>query len=394
MVVHIENGTTDLAPGVLSVPRKPYFDPDFHQREMSRLFQAEPVVVGLSAEFSRAGDYKAVRLLGRSLLIVRGTDGVARVLLNSCLHRGAEICEEGRGNRKHFTCPYHGWGYGCDGELRLVRRPDHVGQLPADIDRLVALPSVERHGLIWATMDPNSSVDLADWLGPFETELESLGLETWTLHSYHEVPGPNWRLAFEGYLEGYHTDVLHSRTVGAQLVPNVTAVDYFGRHQRISFALPDLQWKVRSGATTAELGASIIPNHIVFPNLSLAGAWSDHATICIVYPSGEAGKSVTHIFTLTRRVPETKLERAVLRQFDGVMLKVTRDEDYPVVQSIQDANRYSGGDFIFGRNEGAVQHFHREVTRYHADGDAQRPAVGGSAHAGAPTLIQLSNTKA
>ena len=365
MVSHIENGTTDLAPNVLTVARAPYFDTTKFQFELQRLFGVEPIIVGLTAEFPNPGDYKAIRILGRSLVIVRGADGKVRVLSNSCLHRGAEICESGHGNRKLFTCRYHGWCYGLDGGLRHVRKPAHFGEVPASSKGLVAFPSIEKYGLIWASLDTGGELGLDAWLGAFAPELASLDLGDWTLHAHHAVPGPNWRLAFEGYLEGYHSDVLHSRTVGAQLIPNVAAIDYFGRHQRICFALPHLPEAFGRDAPAAELGAAIVPNHIIFPNFSLAGAWSDQATVCIVYPSLAIGESETHIFTLSRKAPKTRLERALLRQFDGVMLKVTRDEDYPVVRSIQESNKNTSGYFTFGRNEGALQHFHHEVEQYH-----------------------------
>ena len=43
-------------------------------------------------------------------------------MLNSCRHRGAEVCRVHRGNARVFTCFYHGWAY--DGTGRLVSVPD------------------------------------------------------------------------------------------------------------------------------------------------------------------------------------------------------------------------------------------------------------------------------
>ena len=47
----------------------------------------------------------------RQIVFVRGKDGVVRALLNSCTHRGAEVCRERSGNANSFQCFYHGWTF-------------------------------------------------------------------------------------------------------------------------------------------------------------------------------------------------------------------------------------------------------------------------------------------
>ncbi|MGN5477864.1 aromatic ring-hydroxylating oxygenase subunit alpha [Cupriavidus basilensis] len=47
-----------------------------------------------------------------------GTDGKINAFFNTCPHRGATVCRERSGNSKNFQCFYHGWVFGCDGNLK------------------------------------------------------------------------------------------------------------------------------------------------------------------------------------------------------------------------------------------------------------------------------------
>jgi phenylpropionate dioxygenase-like ring-hydroxylating dioxygenase large terminal subunit len=54
-------------------------------------------------------------------MMVRGEDGVVRVVMNRCAHKGAKLVSEPAGNvGKFFRCPYHAWAYDLDGKVRAV----------------------------------------------------------------------------------------------------------------------------------------------------------------------------------------------------------------------------------------------------------------------------------
>jgi phenylpropionate dioxygenase-like ring-hydroxylating dioxygenase large terminal subunit len=63
-----------------------------------------------------AGDFVAVDIAGRPLLLVRQADGSLRVLHNRCAHKGAQLVTSPSGNAgRIFRCPYHSWTYRLDG---------------------------------------------------------------------------------------------------------------------------------------------------------------------------------------------------------------------------------------------------------------------------------------
>src|SRR3546814_16683515 len=67
-------------------------------------------------QFSEPGDYEALRIFNRPIVIARDKTGKLNAFYNMCRHRGVEVAD-GKGNTKLFKCPYHGWTYDLNGNL-------------------------------------------------------------------------------------------------------------------------------------------------------------------------------------------------------------------------------------------------------------------------------------
>ena len=62
-------------------------------------------------------------------------------------------------------------------------------------------------------------------------------------------------------------------------------------------------------------------------------------------------------------IPTTEDERAAVETFSQMTLQAVRDEDYALVATVQGALRSGANDsFLIGRNEPAVQHYHRAIA--------------------------------
>jgi len=66
------------------------------------------------------GDVLPVGLLGRDLVVFRGTDDVARVFDAYCPHLGAHLGFGGRVCDDGISCPFHGWRFDGQGTVREV----------------------------------------------------------------------------------------------------------------------------------------------------------------------------------------------------------------------------------------------------------------------------------
>src|SRR6185369_8513800 len=241
---------------VLELPADTYTDPARWAREVEMVFKRLPLLVGFTAEMPRAGDYKAMDFVGVPLLVTRGRDGTVRAFLNVCAHRGAPVAPTGHGSAGRFTCPYHGWTYANDGKLIGIADRAKFGDIDASCRNLTQLPCEERAGLIFAVLTPGMPLDLEGFLGGMLEELRHFKLETWHYHGHREIAGANWKVAYDGYLEGYHFATLHSATLLPKTIPDVMQFKAYGPHMRISFAgkniaelreLPPDQWYQREG---------------------------------------------------------------------------------------------------------------------------------------------------
>ena len=94
-----------------------YTAPNFFDREVDRIFGRCWNFIGHAGRIPAAGDYFTLEYAGVPLIVIRDRKGVLRAFANTCRHRGSRLLE-GAGNCRAIKCPYHGWIYGLDGELR------------------------------------------------------------------------------------------------------------------------------------------------------------------------------------------------------------------------------------------------------------------------------------
>ena len=115
-----------------------------------------PLCLGHEDQLDTSGTVLAREVAGLPLLMTRDSSGAVHVFLNACRHRGARLVtgEETVCRRSSLSCLYHGWTYGLDGRLLSVPRRDAFPTLDVAAHGLRQLPSAVRHGLIWATLDP------------------------------------------------------------------------------------------------------------------------------------------------------------------------------------------------------------------------------------------------
>lgn len=362
LLAHIENGTTDCLPGVYRNPVEAYGSDEVLRREKAVLFREFPLLMALSCELRQPGDYRTEDHSGVPILLVRARDGQAKAYLNVCRHRGAKVAE-GCGRRNLFTCPYHAWSYDTDG--RLVRIPTEHGF--ADIDRaelaLTPLPVCEKYGMIWVKPAPGADFDIDAYLGGLGPELASYHAESFHHYETRIVERPlNWKLACDGFLEGYHVGPLHRTTIAPILQGDHLLFDVYGRNQRLIMSRanigrlksqPEAEWNVLR---------HLVAIYQLFPNTMFV--WQgDHLEINRMFPLGNRADASVMIMSLY--VPEPPATKQAVRHWDAnmdILWRTVCGEDLPVGESIQ-KGLFSGAQdaVVYGRNEPGLQHFHEMV---------------------------------
>ncbi len=355
---NVHNAMPDQADQPMRVPASSYSDPEQFEREMREIFLRVPIMVALACEVREPGEYVAFDLVGRPLVVVRGDDGMIRTFLNVCRHRGAKVAGDVCGTARRLTCPYHSWSYDNSGALVGVPGRDTFGDV--DVAGLVELPTEVRAGAVFATLDPDGDLDLDGWLDGLEDSLVALRLDEF--HPYR-VPtyldSPNWKLAADGYLDGYHIGYLHRNTIGRTAITNRNTYDLLGPHVRIGFASKAIEEPERD-RPIAELMSLV---HYVFPNVSLSGGHGDTLMMSRLLPGPTVDRSRTLQFQFYRQ-PIVGDMVAVAEEKRQTYEAVVRDEDCATIFQIGEALPAIGdGHVIFGRNEPGNQHLHRTIAQ-------------------------------
>jgi len=363
LLAYLETRTTAMAEGVYRNEVSDYTCPKQLMREREVFFKHGPLNIGLSRLLPSAGDYMTHDYSGYPILLVRHEDSSLRAFLNVCRHRGARVAEGCGKGARGFSCPYHAWRYGTDG--RLVARPDERSF--AEIDKskrgLRELPVVEKYGMIWLSPTPGASFDLDAALGGIERDLAAYGLESY--HHYETrvlTRRINWKIVVDTFLETYHLSALHQKTVHPLIYDNLTTFDAFGRNLRSIGARRTIE--TLRGVPEAEW--NLIPYSaiicVLFPN-TIFVMQGDHVETWHVFPDGErADSSVMYVSLYT---PEPATTESAKRHWDRnmeLLITTVDKEDFPLSEGMQ-RGFYSGAqdEVLFGRNEPALQHFHKSV---------------------------------
>ena len=363
---HFENKTTDQADQVMSNPVEAYVDPDRYESEINRIYKKLPLALCLSSELPSKNTYRAMNVVDTPVLITRSEDMKARAFLNVCRHRGSPVCREGSGQNRKFICPYHAWTYNHEGKLIGMYGEKTFGEIDKEEFGLVELECSESAGLVWVMLSPEIKFNINEWLGDFALELETLNLKDWYIFDQRELEGPGWKVALDGYLEAYHHNQLHGDTVGKHTVGNLLVLDTYGPHQRLTFgrkSLKDLIGKPESDWNSPLENIRLI--HSGFPNLSISGVLGDHCLVSQIFPTSSPEKTITRQTILAAREPKSKDEKEASENFNQMVLQAVKDEDYKMGLQIQSTiSKMSSYNFVYGKNEPAVQNYHNWIKRF------------------------------
>ena len=212
-IEHVRAGTIPQEPDVFRVPATNYYDPDRWQVEVDRIFKRLPLMLAFSAELSEPGAYKALEAAGVPVLLTRANDGEVRAFVNMCSHRGSMVVEEGLGTARRFSCPYHAWTYDQKGSLVGILSREDFGDLDASCNGLTPLPVAERAGLVFVVLQPGAEVDFDAFLCGYDDLLGHFHFDEWHLVARRKIEGPNWKVAYDGYLDFYSSRPFPNRAI-------------------------------------------------------------------------------------------------------------------------------------------------------------------------------------
>ena len=351
--------------------------------ENRRLFARTWVLAGFGQQIPAPGDIMPVTIAGMPIVLVRNRDGAINAFHNVCLHRGTTVVDKPCRNVLFMTCPYHAWTFDLQGTLVGVFQEKDFGAVDRATHGLVPLPVLERAGLIWVVLDRNSKLSIENFLCGYDQMLENFGFESWYFFSRRTLKGPNWKIAYDGYLDLYHLPILHKNTFGTE-IPNRALYYPWGPHQRVGAIGRTGPTRVDAGGATAAVpGADVKPPEqwpdaalmsgvwTIFPHISIASfdAGGRGVMLSQLFPGESALESYTVQNYLMEKPPSEEQREAAHKMFEMLEF-VVREEDYATGLRQQRALQSGARSHVlFGRNEGGGQRFHGYTDRLIAMSD-------------------------
>ncbi|HEX8650976.1 MAG TPA: aromatic ring-hydroxylating dioxygenase subunit alpha [Pyrinomonadaceae bacterium] len=194
-----------------TIPAPWYVDSRIMERERRNVFARSWQMVGRVDQLREPGQYVTFEVAGEPLMVVRGSDDTLRGFFNVCRHHAAAVMTETEGRAHNLRCPYHGWTYSLEGELKGT--PDFTGVCNFDrsANGLVPVEVDVWENWVFVKLEPVGP-SLAEFLGSdLIAQVRPLGLETlhW-MERRHYTFDCNWKVFVDNYLDGgYHVPYLH-----------------------------------------------------------------------------------------------------------------------------------------------------------------------------------------
>jgi len=193
------------------VPKERYYDPDFYQLEVERLWPRVWQMACRLEEIPRPHDVVEYEFLDQSVMVLRTGDMGVAAFQNACRHRGVRLVQGRATCADGFTCPFHGWCYTVDGtNTRVPRRKSFArhNMEPGDID-LVPVRCETWGGCAWINFD-NDAPPVRECMEPSASILDAWKVESLRTEKWYAARLPvNWKLAVEAFVEMYHVVVTH-----------------------------------------------------------------------------------------------------------------------------------------------------------------------------------------
>ena len=197
-------------PDAYTIPAPWYTDPRIAQLELQNVFSHTWQSVGRTEQVEKPGQYVTASVAGEPIVAVRGGDGILRAFYNVCRHHAMTVMNEPCGHAQHMRCPYHGWTYNLEGELRGMTEFEGVCNFDRAQNGLVPVRVELWENFIFVNLDPNAA-SLRDFLGALVGLAKPLnfgGLKFVERRSY--VQQCNWKVYVDNFLDGgYHVPHMH-----------------------------------------------------------------------------------------------------------------------------------------------------------------------------------------
>ena len=212
----------------------------------------------LSAELPECdGAPIRVRLMAEDLIAFRDSNNRVGLVDQHCPHRRAPLFF-GRNEDCGIRCSYHGWKFDVDGKCLETPAEPADSQLKDGV-RLLAYPTVERGGVVWAYLGARDAM-------PAPPDYEWLRVPATHRFVTKSFEHCNYLQALEGGMDTSHSSYLHNNSIG-----NMKALRNRDTAPRTDIEVTDYGYTYISHRDLGDEGNYVRVYHFVMPNQQMRG---------------------------------------------------------------------------------------------------------------------------
>ena len=347
-----------------SLPAKVYVRPAYLDLEKKEIFYKSWQYVCYAEALAKPGDYVAVNIQDRPIVVLRDKDDQLNAFYNVCRHRGHELLS-GTGNVKSIVCPYHAWCYDLKGKLFAARHSETMQNFEFDDFGLMPIQVETFCNMVFVNLDPNTA-SLAEQSGELRQEIESYAPDLAQLTHSHRLTytiKANWKSVVDNFLECYHCSVAHRDFV------SLVDIDNYRVHTHGIYS-SHIAPAGKTENSAYDTNDAAVQDHAVWwlwPNTCLLRyPGSPNWMVWRFIPIDAETTYEEFDFFFEQREPLPGQMEAIT-YIDEVLQK----EDIDIVESVQRGMKtpaYEQGRFVCdingsGESEHAVHHFHSLYLR-------------------------------
>jgi choline monooxygenase len=193
-----------------TIPAVWYTDGRVAALEQQNVFSRTWQAVGRTEQMEMPGQFVTATVAGEPIVVVRGSDHQLRAFFNVCRHHAMTVVNESCGTAKHLRCPYHGWTYNLEGELRGMTEFEGVRDFDRTKNGLVPVRVETWEKFVFVNLD-SQAAPLRDFLGELVERVQPLGLsELRFVERRSYTQQCNWKVYVDNFLDGgYHVPHMH-----------------------------------------------------------------------------------------------------------------------------------------------------------------------------------------
>ena len=203
--------TTAALDQASTIPAAWYTDDRVFHLEQQTVFSQSWQVAARADQLKRPGDYVTTEIGGEPIVIVRGSDDRLRGFFNVCSHHAAAVMTEAEGHANNLRCPYHGWTYSLEGELKGTPDFNDVCNFERSENGLQQIEIGSWEKWVLARIAGAEPAPQQVFEAGLSAQIRALKLAD--VHWFEQrryLLNCNWKVFVDNYLDGgYHVPHLH-----------------------------------------------------------------------------------------------------------------------------------------------------------------------------------------